>query len=163
MNDTTCLVFPIHRLNQRVSEKLSKIISADIPGQINKGLQNEVCFIDEGTGMTDCAYINRNALTINVYVTMSAAFMQYVWLLNDIALKSIDLGTILHECRKCGLDIKDYVKVSELVVKMTPEELLNHGRLPDGVDPNQYIDYIKRTLPLLNTVEFEKNGTTRLH
>lgn len=156
MADTQTLIFPIHRLNPRVSEKLSKIISADIPGQINKGLQNEVNFIDEGTGMTDCAYINRNALTNKVYVTMSAAFMQYVWLLNDIALKSIDLGTITQECRKCRLDLKDYAKASELVVKMTPEELLKHGQLPDGVDPNQYIDYIKRTLPLLNTVEFEK-------
>lgn len=156
MSENTNLVFPIHRLNQRVSEKLAKIVSADIPGNINKGLQNEVNFIDEGTGMTDCAYINRNALTNKVYVTMSAAFMQYVWLLNDIALKSIDLGTIMHECRECRLDIKDYVKASELVAKMTPEELLTHVQLPEGVDPNQYIDYIKRTLPLLNEVEFEK-------
>ncbi len=156
MSETTDLVFPIHRLNQQVSEKLAKIVSANIPGNINKGLRNEVSLIDEGTGITDCAYITRDSSTGDIFVTLSAAFMQYVWLLNDIALKSIDLSTIMQECNRLGLDIETYVKSSELVATMTPEELAEKCQLPQDVDPLQYIDFIKRTLPLLDFESHKK-------
>lgn len=155
MGETTNLVFPIYRLNSRVTEKLAKIVSANIPSNINKGLRNEVSLIDEGTGMTDCAYITLDSSTGEIYVTLSAAFMQYVWLLDDIALKSIDLSTIKQECGRRGLDFETYVKSTEVVANLTPEELAEKCQLTQGVDALKYIDYMKRSLPLLDLDAFK--------
>ena len=60
-------IFPIHRLNYCVSEKLGKIITADIPGSLNKGLKNAVNLIDDGRGMTECACIDKDILEMNLY------------------------------------------------------------------------------------------------
>lgn len=86
--EETTTIFPIHRLSQRITEKLAMIVSADIPGNLNKGLCNQIRLTDEGVSMTELAMITKPPLTGETFVTMSAAFMQYVWLLNDIALKS---------------------------------------------------------------------------
>jgi hypothetical protein len=150
-------VFPIHRLNYRVSEKLGRIITADIPGCINKGLKNTVNLIDDGRGMTECARIEKDILDGDIYVTVSAAFMQFVWLLNDIALKSIDLGTIIQQCNQFGVKYEDYVKIAEMVSQMTPEELLSKYSLPDGMNAQQYIEYMSRTMPLMDPKLFEES------
>lgn len=150
-------IFPIHRLNYRVSEMLGKIITADIPGYIDKGLKNPVQLIDDGRGMTECARIDKDILEGDIYVTVSAAFMQFVWLLNDIALKSIDLGTIIQQCNQFGVKYEDYVNNAEMVAQMTPEELLSNYSLPEGVDAQQYIDYMKRTMPLMDPKAFDES------
>ena len=150
-------IFPIHRLNYRVSEKLGKIITADIPGNINKGLKNSVNLIDDGRGMTECACIYKDNLEGDIYVTLSAAFMQFVWLLNDIALKSIDLGTIIQQCSQFGVKFEDYAKITEMVAGMTPDELLHNYQLPEGVEAQQFIDYMKRTMPLMDPKAFQES------
>ena len=150
-------IFPIHRLNYRVSEKLGKIITADIPGYINKGLKNFVNLIDDGRGMTECARIDKDVLDGDIYVTVSAAFMQFVWLLNDIALKSIDLGVIIDQCNQFGIKFEDYVRITELVAQMTPEELLGKYTLPNGVEAQQYIEYMKRTMSLMDPKLIEES------
>ncbi len=157
-------IFPIHRLNQRVTEKLANIASADIRGNINKGLNNEIRLIDDGKSMTDMATIYKNSLTGETYVQLSAAFMQYVWLLNDIALKSIDLGIIQESCRDFGIDYREYPKFTAMIASMSNDELKKGFDFPEGVDVNRYLDYIKRTMSLQDPVLYEKqiNNETNL-
>lgn len=144
------LVFPINRLHQRVTEKLSKIITADIPGNINNGLRNELNIIDEGVSMTDCARVDKISLTGETYVTISAAFMQYVWLLTDIALKNIDLGIIKREFTKCGVDYRLYPMIVDTILSMSKEDVIKFGNPPAGFDIDQYLDYLRRSKPLFD-------------
>lgn len=154
-NESTT-VFPIHKLNPRVTEKLSKIVSADIPGNINKGLSNEICFIDEDTNITDTASIIKSPLTGETYVKISAAFMQYVWLLNDIALRSIDLDIIKESCKDFGIDYNEYSTITARITEIPVEELKKLFRFPDNIDVNHYVDYLKRSLSLQNPTDYEK-------
>lgn len=56
--------YPIHKLDGNITAILQTIISADIPGCINKGLSNEIHFIDEGTSITDSAKIVPDILMV---------------------------------------------------------------------------------------------------
>lgn len=150
------LVFPINRLHQRVTEKLSKIISADIPGNINKGLRNELNLIDEGVSMTDYARVDKINLTGETYVTISAAFMQYVWLLTDIALKNIDLGIIQMEFSKRGLDYRLYPLIVDTILSMPKEDVIKFSNPPAGFDIDQYLEYLRRSKPLFDISEQER-------
>lgn len=150
------LVFPINRLHQRVTEKLSKIITADIPGNINKGLRNELNLIDEGVSMTDYARVDKISLTGETYVTISAAFMQYVWLLTDIALKNIDLGIIQREFTKSGVDYRLYPLIVDTILTMSKEDVIRFSNPPAGFDIDQYLDYLRRSKPLFDVNLQEK-------
>ena len=149
-------IFPINSLNYRVTEKLSKIITADIPGNINKGMQNKLNLIDEGESMTDCARVDKNTLTGETYVTISAAFMQYVWLLTDIALKNIDLGIIQREFTKCGVDYRLYPSIVDTILSMPKEDVVKLNNLPVGFDVDQYFDYLRRSKPLFDVAAQER-------
>lgn len=149
-------VFPINRLHQRVTEKLSKIITTDIPGNINKGLRNELNLIDEGVSMTDMARVNKISLTGETYVTISAAFMQYVWLLTDIALKNIDLGIIQRELTKCGVDYRLYPLIVDTILSMPKDDVIRFSNPPAGFDIDQYLDYLRRSKPLFDVEAQEK-------
>lgn len=154
--EETTTIFPIHRLNKRITEKLAKIVSADIPGNLNKGLCNQIRLTDEGVSMTELAMITKLPLTGETFVTISAAFMQYVWLLNDIALKSIDLSIIQDACRDFGVDYKDYPKITAKIASMPIEELTKQFNFPQNVDVKHYLNYIRQTMPLQDPVLYER-------
>lgn len=149
-------IFPVNRLNQRVTEKLSKIITADILGNINKGLQNELKLIDEGVSMTECARVDKNSMTGETYVTISTAFMQYVWLLTDIALKNIDLSIIQREFTRCGVDYRLYPLIVDTILSMPKEDVIKLSNPPAGFDINQYLDYLRQSRPLFDVESQER-------
>ena len=136
--------YPIHKLDGNITAILQTIISADIPGCINKGLSNEIHFIDEGTSITDSAKIVPDILNGGYYVQLSAAYCQYLWLICDIALKSIDFETISYECGKRGLDLNDYKAFLEEFISL-PKEMALEKLQKSGynINPAQYYDYIK--------------------
>ena len=146
-------IFPINRLHERVREKLSKIVTADILGNVNKGLRNELNLIDEETSMTDIARIDKNDLTGGTYVTISEAFMQYVWLLTDIAMKNIDLGIIQREFTKSGVDYRLYPLIVDTILSMPKEDVIRFSNPPEGFDINQYLDYLRRSKSLFDIEE----------
>lgn len=86
--------YPIHTLNANITAILSKIITADIPGCINNGLSNEIRFIDECSYITCPAEIVPSGLNGECYVKLSSAYCQFLWLLCDITLKTIDCNII---------------------------------------------------------------------
>lgn len=146
------IIYPIHKLDGNITAILQTIISADIQGCINKGLSNEIQFIDEGTSITCPAKIVPDKLNDCYYVQLSAAYCQYLWLLCDIALKSIDLDIILQECKKIGGNIEDY-KTSVYKILDLPKEELSDLLKTYGkeIHFDQFYDYLKRSLSIIDT------------
>lgn len=149
--------YPIHKLDGNITAILQTIISADIPGCINKGLSNEIHFIDEGTSITDSAKIVPDILNGGYYVQLSAAYCQYLWLICDIALKSIDFETISYECGKRGLDLNDYKTFLEEFISL-PKEMALEKLQKSGynINPAQYYDYIKRSPSIIDIERLKK-------
>lgn len=149
-------IFPINRLNQRVTEKLSSIISADILGNINKGLKSKIKLADQGTNITDIARAANDTLEGGAYVTISAAFMQYVWPITDTALKKVDLAIIRNEFAKYGVDYRLYPTMVDLISLMPKDEIVRLGNTSKDFDVDKYIDYLKRSKPLFETELHER-------
>ncbi len=149
--------YPIHKLDGNITAILQTIISADIPGCINKGLSNEIHFIEEGTSITNPAKIVPDILNGGYYVQLSVAYCQYLWLICDMALKSIDFETISYECGKRGLDLKGYKAFLEEFISL-PKEMALEKLQKSGynINPTQYYDYLKRSLSIIDTERLKK-------
>ena len=146
-------MYPIQNLNSNINAILQKIVSADIKTNVQKGLQHEIKYFDECSHITDVAYINGNCNNAQVY--LSSAFCQFLWLIDDIALKQIDFSIIQEECYKNDIDVATYKKSTEYLLKNP--EVLNVLAKRYGADFNQYYEYLKRTIQLLDKSEFEKS------
>lgn len=149
--------YPIHKLDGNITAILQSIITADIPGCISKGLSNEIHFIDEGTSITCPAIIVPDKLNGGCYVQLSAAYCQYLWLVCDIALKTIDRDIILQECKKIGGNIEDYKTSVYKILELPKEELLNLLKMSGKeINLDQYYDYLKRSLSIIDTERLTK-------
>ena len=149
--------YPIHKLDGNITAILQSIITADIPGCISKGLSNEIHFIDEGTSITCPAIIVLDKLNGGCYVQLSAAYCQYLWLVCDIALKTIDRDIILQECKKIGGNIEDYKTFVDEILKLPKEKLLNLlKKSGKEINLDQYYEYLKRSLSIIDTERLTK-------
>ena len=153
MNLNDVKMYPIHKLDGNITRILQKIVSADIKTNVLKGLLNEIKYIDECSHITNVAEIKGNNHDAQVY--LSSAFCQFLWLLDDIALKQIDFSIIQEECYKNNIDVATYKKSTEYLLKNPG--VLNVFANTYGVDFNQYYEYLKRTTHLLEKSEFEKS------
>ncbi len=153
MNLNDVKMYPIHKLDGNITRILQKIVSADIKTNVLKGLHNEIKYIDECSHISDVAYINGNGNNAQVY--LSSAFCQFLWLIDDIALKQIDFNIIQEECYKNNIDVATYNKSTKYLIKNP--EVLKVLANRYGVDFNQYYEYLKRTVQLLEKSEFEKS------
>ncbi len=147
-------MYPIHKLDRNVTHTLHDIISADVEGNINKGLQNQIDFIDEDSHITDVCEIVQNAIDGTCKVKLSSAFCQFFWFLSDICLKEIDLSIIKEECRKVNADIKDYKKEVEQILQHPMQYIWLMIQQYPGIPPQQYLDYLQRSLQLLDEKSF---------
>ena len=153
MNLNEVKMYPIHKLDGNIACILQKIVSADIKTNVLKGLHNKIKYIDECSHITNVAEIKGNNHDAQVY--LSSAFCQFLWLLDDIALKQVDFSIIQEECYKNNIDVATYKKSTEYLLK-TPE-VLNVFANTYGIDFNQYYEYLKRTTHLLEKSEFKKS------
>ena len=143
-------IYPVHKLDANITAILQTIITADIPGCISKGLSNEIHFIDEYTSITCPAKIVPDKLNGGCYVQLSAAYCQYLWLVCDIALKTIDCDIILQECKKIGGNIEDYKSSVNEILQYPKEKLLNLLQMSGyDIDLDQYYDYLKRSISII--------------
>lgn len=138
--------YPIHALNANITKILSKIITADIPNCIIKGLSNEIHFIDECTCVTCPAEILSSGPNKECYVKLSSAYCQFLWLLCDIALKTIDYNIILRECEKNGIPLEGFRAGVEAILHLPKDEVEKLIRLKDpNINIDRFMDYLKRT------------------
>lgn len=146
-------MYPIHTLNSNITKILQKILSANILGNIQNGLQHEIKFIDDCSHISDVAEIKGDSHNAQVY--LSSAYCQFLWLLDDIALKQIDFSIIQDECIKNNIEVVTYKKSTEYLIQNP--EVLNVLANRYGIDSKQYFEYLRRSVQLLEKKEFERN------
>ena len=142
-------LFPVQALNHNITEKLKKIISADILGNVNKGLNNNIEFIDVGKAISNVAEIN----PINKKVIISAAYCQYLWLMCSITIMEIDREVIVKVCEHFGISLEQFFEGSVTIIN-TPKKQIQGQISLKGDDIVKYIEYLKTTLELLEEEEY---------
>lgn len=150
-------LFPVLSLNSNITQLIKEIPSAGILGNIMGGLNNEICFIDKDCPISDVAHIVKFQTDGKSYVSLSAAYCQYLWLMCCIIIREMDLSTIVEESKRCGITLEQFLEASKQVASLPQEQVLK--QLPSEyseINIGQYIDYLKRVPELLNTTEFPK-------
>lgn len=79
--------FSILALNSNIPQIIKKIISAGILDNIKEGLNNEIRLIDQDCPISDVARIVKFPMDGKSYVSLSAAYCQYLWLMCSIIIK----------------------------------------------------------------------------
>lgn len=121
--------FPVYHLNHRITEAISKIVSIGIAKGIEEGLDPQIDFVDETGGpLTTVAEINEIPDYLKPEykhkVTVSAAFMQILWIICDIAFRNNDAIAIEVEIEKMNADEREeYFRELEIDTPLT-----NHQR-----------------------------------
>ena len=113
-------IFPVLTLNSSITEAISKIVSIGIAYGIKEGLDPEIhLFDEEGGPIQTIAEITELPSFLKPEhkrkVSVSAAYMQVLWILCDIALKNNDAIAVEVEVDKMSSDEKDqYYKELEV-------------------------------------------------
>lgn len=153
--------FPVIALNGNITQIIQRIPSADISENIKKGLSNEICFIDQNRPISDVAEIRKYLEDGKIQVRLSAAYCQYLWLMCCIIIREIDLSVIREECKQSGIALEQFIKASKQVVSLSPEQLSQQiSSEYKGINIEQYIDYLKRSLELLDEKDFNSKQQT---
>ncbi len=148
-------LFPVLALNSNITQLIKKIPSAGILENIKEGLNNEIRFIDQNSPISDVAKIVKFSTDSKSYVSLSAAYCQYLWLMCSIIIRDIDLSVIIEECKRCRVTLEQFADCSKQVLNQPQEQISKQIPLEfKGINLEQYIDYLKRIPELLNTTEF---------
>ena len=96
--------YPVLRLNDAITEAMSKVKSIDIPGGITTGLDPEIHPYpgDEYGPISEIADIDKRPTDGMHYVSLSPAYAQLVWLLCDIAFRIHESVAIQAEFEQFG-------------------------------------------------------------
>ena len=149
--------FPILALNCNITQLIKKIPSADILDNIKEGLNNEICFIDQDCPISDVAKIVKFPMDGKSYVSLSAAYCQFLWLMCSIIIREMDLSVIMEECKRCSVTLEQFIEGTKQAISLSQEQVLEQIPLKyKGINIEQYIDYLKRIPELLNIEEFCK-------
>lgn len=100
--------YPVQKLNENINLVFKKIVSSDISGNIESGLENEIRLIDTEEHISDVASIVRDPLTGKDIVTLSVAYCQFFWLIADVSLKTLDRLIIEESCAAVRCAIKQF-------------------------------------------------------
>lgn len=148
-------LFPVLALNNNITQFIKKIPTAGILDNIKEGLNNEILFIDQGRPISDIAHIVKMPTDGRSCVSLSAAYCQYLWLMCSIIIKELDLSVIIEECKRCGISLEHFLEGSRQLVNLPIGQASKE--IPteyNGVNIEQYIDYLRRIPELLNSAEF---------
>lgn len=150
-------MYPILRLNRNITHILQDIISANIVGNINNGLVNQINIVDDDSHISTYSFIIKKPDEEAYTVTLSAAFCQFFWLISDTCMKMIDLSIIKEECKKINTDLPSYKMVTERILQEPLEYIILMMQRYPGISPIQYLDYLRRSMQLLDETAFLQN------
>ena len=148
-------LFPVQALNGNITKLIKKVPSANILENIKDGLNNEIRFIDQDCPISDVAKIVRFPTDGKSYVSLSAAYCQYLWLMCSIIIREIDLFVIIEGCKRCGITLNQFIEDSKQAVSLSQEQVSQ--QIPSkykDINIEQFIDYLNRISELLNIAEF---------
>lgn len=145
--------FPVLALNSNITQLIKKIPSAGILENIKEGLNNEIRFFDENCPISNVAEVVKFPTDGKSYVSLSAAYCQYLWLMCSIIIREIDLSVVMEKCKQCRITLEEFAKYSKQIVNLSQEQISKQIEYK-GINIEQYIDHLKRIPELLNTTEF---------
>ena len=149
-------LFPVLALNSNITQLIKKIPSAGIYESIKEGLNNEILFTDQDCPISDVAQIVKFPMDETCRVSLSAAYCQYLWLMCAIIIREIDLSVVIEKCKRYGISLEHFLEGSRQLVNLPIEQVSKE--IPseyNGVDLEQYIDYLRRIPELLNNTELD--------
>ena len=155
--------YPICRLNNNIIQILKKIVSSDIMGNINTGLENEIRMIDDGEHLTTIACVCPNPLNGHSKVTLSTAYCQFFWLIVDVAMKISDRCIIEESCSEFGISLNDFMQQSEIIRKMPKDLLQMKLNISGGIKADQFIDYFNSIHEILDSSFWEQMESEYSH
>lgn len=119
--------FPVQRLFPNITRDLGKYTSAGIPDSISKGLDNNITILDLGSKCSDVAevapYLIDGSLETGYSVSLSAAYCQYLWIICDVAIRSIDYLNTIHIASMSGKSKDKLIIDNEMALSMSDEDL----------------------------------------
>lgn len=145
--------YPVQKLNKNITLILKKIVSSDVCGNIESGLENEIRLIDIEEHITDVASIVRNPLTGKDVVTLSVAYCQFFWLIADVSLKTLDRLIIEESSTAAGCTIQQFRQCIENI--NTKQSDFQHFDWTQyvNIDVNKYLSYLQ-TVPEILVDDF---------
>lgn len=150
-------MYPIRKLDRNINHILHDIISADIEGNVNKGLQNQIDFFDEDDHISGVANIVKNPIDSTCRVMLSEAFCQFLWFICDICLKEIDLSIIKEECAKVNGTLDQYKQEVETILQNPMRYFWLFLQQHPNLSSVQYLDYLHRSTQLLDVNQYTDN------
>lgn len=150
--------YPVSKLFGNITVDLKKYPSAAIPESISNGLDNPIIIKDQGGIITDTAgisdYIKYDDQTRRFHVELSEAYCQFLWLLCDIAIRSIDYMIAVKECIKEGRNITDLINANLEILSgnVNVVKLLKSYQI--NVPTDKFIEQIERQNELLQNKDF---------
>lgn len=146
MNNNSKYLFPVLSLNRNIADILKNIHSANLRDEIEKGLNNEIIYFDEGTHISDVAEIySIFPEKDKAQVRLSAAYCQYLWLICDALYKLIDYQIILSLIEQYGLTLDRFISYIHQILSMPVEEFKTQTQANNPIpDLERYIEYLKR-------------------
>ena len=147
--------YPVQKLNENINLVFKKIVSSDISGNIESGLENEIRLIDIEEHISDVASIVRNPLTGKDIVTLSVAYCQFFWLIADVSLKTLDRLIIEESSTAAGCTIQQFRQCIENI--NTKQSDFQHFDCTQyvNIDDNKFLSYLQ-TVPEILVDDFWK-------
>lgn len=119
--------FPVQKLFPNITSDLSKYTSAGIPDSISSGLNNDIKLLDLGSKCSDVAgvdpYLIDGSLETGYSVSLSASYCQYLWIICDVAIRSIDYLNTIHIASMSGKSKDELIIANEMTLSMSDEDL----------------------------------------
>jgi hypothetical protein len=148
--------YPVSRLNPNITLCLSKVISANILGNIQKGLNPKIEFIDVNERITSSAKIVHDRLNGSSQVYLSLAYCQYLWLICDASLKSLDYKILIQECEKEKIKTSEFKNAIEHADKLSLCELTQLSSNNREINIDKIKSHLNRLPQLLDGDLLEK-------
>ena len=141
--------YPVQKLNENINLVFKKIVSSDISGNIESGLENEIRLIDIEEHISDVASIVRNPLTGKDIVTLSVAYCQFFWLIADVSLKTLDRLIIEESCAAAGCTIQQFRQCIENTNTKQSDFQYFEWTQYVNIDVNKYLSYLQTVSEIL--------------
>lgn len=148
--------YPVYRLNYNITQFLAKVVSSDIIGNLNTGLENEIQIIDDCNHITDIASVGLDPITGKSKVRLSAAYCQYYWFVSDIAMKIMDRHIIEESCRQYNISIEDFRTHSEKIAATPIEYQQAIINIYPDIDVEKYVSYFKCVPEILDSTFYQQ-------
>ena len=143
------MTYPVNKLNCNITHFLNDVVSADILGSVQAGLNSQIELIDDGGHITDIASIASNPLSKSTNIRLSMAYAQFLWLLCDVALKILDRNVIVSECAKDGISLQTFLKSTIQARQMTESQIAPYLPPSAHVSYQGYMSYLALVPQLL--------------